>query len=337
MVYRDVSLHDWILAAGWIAGMLAVVAALRFGARWLLRRARKRRAVLSLLLEIVAEIRVAFFVLPVVAIAAGALMLPSPRWFRIAAWLSLDLQFAVWIADLVTRAMRHYEARAGDSTAATTLRIWRAVAVGAVWIFAVIAALGIGGVDVRTLLTGLGVGGVAIALATQNVVSDLFASLSIVIDKPFVVGETIMVGSDIGVVERIGLKTTRVRSLGGEELIYSNGEMLKMCIRNMQRMDSRRVVTRLRADYRSNPQAIELVPALMRQAVESQTNVRFDRAHLAALTILGYEFELVYYVTSGDYVIFMNAQHAVLTAIDAAFREAGVMLAAVPQPQDAVA
>ena len=153
----------------------------------------------------------------------------------------------------------------------------------AVWSVAMLLILQNLGVDVTALVAGLGIGGAAIALASQNILGDLFASLSIVLDKPFVLGDFIVVDQYMGTVEHIGLKTTRVRSLSGEQLIFSNGDLLKSRISNFKRMTERRVVFSLGVAYETPPEKLAAVAAMLREIVQAQKRVRFDRAPLQSV------------------------------------------------------
>ncbi len=321
----------WLVDLAIAAGSLAAVVIVKTVARFLLRNAgRTKTSIDDLLLALANGISLTLLVLP--AISAGTHVLEMQgrivRWIRLGAKLTFLAQIAVWLAALIGTWLEHYgRVRASDPASGTTIRLFRAGAVVLIWITTVITALAVMGFDVRTLLAGLGIGGVAVALATQNILSDLFASLSIVLDKPFVVGDDIMVENAIGTVERIGLKTTRVRSLTGEEVILSNSELLKKRIHNLGRMERRRVSFRLCVVYQTDPSKLDGVAAILRNAVEGAPNARFDRAHLAALTPAGFEFELVFYVTSPDYRLFMDVQHAVLLSIAKAFRDSGLRVA----------
>jgi small-conductance mechanosensitive channel len=131
----------------------------------------------------------------------------------------------------------------------------------------------------------------------------------------------------LGTVERIGLKTTRVRSLGGEQIVFSNADLLKSRIQNLRRMEARRVVFRFDLTYDTPEPALRLLPGLIEEIVTAQPQVRFDRAHLASLAAPGYTFETVYYVDSADYRVFMDTQQEVYLRIVAMLEEQGVRLA----------
>jgi small-conductance mechanosensitive channel len=179
------------------------------------------------------------------------------------------------------------------------------------WSAVVLLALDNLGVDITALVAGLGVGGVAVALAVQNILGDLFASLAIVLDKPFVLRDFIIVGDLLGTVEHIGLKTTRVRALSGEQLIFSNADLLSSRIRNFGRMFERRVVFQIGVTYQTPRGKLEAIPGIIRDAITAQDGTRFDRSHFAAYGDFSLNFESVYYVLSPDYNRYMDIQQAI--------------------------
>lgn len=251
------------------------------------------------------------------------------RWIHTLGRLAATVQIALWAAGLAELAWRRYGRTRieTDRAAVTTVNAFRIASLAAVWIVALLAALDSLGFDVTALVAGLGIGGVAIALATQSILGDLFASLSIVIDKPFVVGDFIRVGDDLGAVERIGLKTTRVRSLSGEQLIFGNADLLRSRIRNYRLMEERRVLFRIGVVYQTPADTLRRIPSMVRQIIESRPATRMDRAHFAELGASEYAFEFVYYVLSPDYNLYMDTQEAVNLAIVEAFEREGIELA----------
>src|SRR6266550_1415767 len=183
------------------------------------------------------------------------------------------------------------------------------------------------GVNVTTLVTGLGIGGVAIALAVQNVLGDLFAALSIVFDKPFDVGDSIAVDQMQGTVERIGLKTTRVRSVSGEQIIISNSELLKSRIRNYKRQLDRRVVFTTDVTYGTTPETVARIPGMVREVVSSQQPVRFDRSHFTQYTDSALRIETVYFVLDADYGRYLDIQQTINLELLRRFRAEQIELA----------
>lgn len=186
------------------------------------------------------------------------------------------------------------------------------------------------GVDIGALVAGLGIGGIAVALAAQNILGDLFGSLSIVLDKPFVVGDYIAVGPDQGTVEYIGIKTTRVRSLSGEQLVFSNKDLLESRIKNFKRMQERRVVLNFSVPSDTPLEKLQQIPAWIRSFVSQNEILRFERAHLASHGRQGassLDFETVYWVKSPDYNLYMDVQQALYHQLLAKMAQEGLNFA----------
>ncbi|MCL6523588.1 MAG: mechanosensitive ion channel family protein [Thermoflavifilum sp.] len=195
------------------------------------------------------------------------------------------------------------------------------------WSIGVVFLLSNLGYNVATLITGLGIGGVAIALASQTILSDLFCYFIIFFDRPFELGDFIIVGDKMGTVEHIGLKTTRLRSLGGEQLIFSNKDLTDSRIHNYKRMEQRRVVFRVGIVYETPFEKLQRVSELLKQAVLMQADVRFDRAHFASYGDFALIFEIVYYVLSADYNKYMDIQQAINLQIFRLFQQEGIAFA----------
>ncbi|MBT8088325.1 MAG: mechanosensitive ion channel family protein, partial [Gammaproteobacteria bacterium] len=194
----------------------------------------------------------------------------------------------------------------------------------AIWTVVVLVALDNLGVNITALVAGLGVGGIAVALAAQNIIGDLFASLSIVLDKPFVLGDFLVIDGLAGTVESVGLKTTRVRSLSGEQLVFSNNDLLNSRIRNFGRMQERRVPFSIGVTYQTPAEKLEQIPRIVEDILSHQDGARFDRAHFQKFGDFSLLFEIVYYVESSDYTLFMDIQQAINMEIFRRFEEAGI-------------
>src|SRR6185503_138152 len=179
------------------------------------------------------------------------------------------------------------------------------------WGLLVVTALQNFGINVTALVTGLGIGGIAIALAVQNILGDLFAALAIVLDKPFVVGDSIQVENVNGTIEHVGLKTTRIRSITGEQVIIANADLLRSRIRNYKRMELRRASFELDFAFDTPPDKLAGIPAIVRQIVEQQPLTRFERSHLLTIADTGLRVENVYFVLDPDYNRYADIQHAI--------------------------
>jgi len=285
----------------------------------------------DLVVELLAKTK--FLFIFIVSLYAGTLILSLPeladRVLRGLFVVAFLFQAGFWGDGIVTFWIRRSVRRRLDSDAstATSLSAFGFIAKVAIWAVVFLVALDNLGVDITGLVTGLGISGIAVALAVQNILKDLFASLSIIVDKPFVIGDFIIVGDLMGTVEKIGLKTTRVRSLSGEQIIFSNSDLLDSRVRNYKRMYERRIVFSTGVTYDTPPDTLERIPAMVCEIVEAQENVRFDRCHFRALGDFALQFETVYYVLVSDYNVYMDIQQAINFALVRSFEEAGIEFA----------
>ncbi len=237
--------------------------------------------------------------------------------------LATLLQAAIWGIALLNSGIARYieQRRETDAEMVTAVSAMSILAKMLLWSVVTILALANLGVDITALVAGLGIGGVAVALAAQNILGDLFASLSIVLDKPFVLGDFITVGDDMGNVEKIGLKTTRLRSLSGEQIIFSNADLLKSRIRNFKRMYQRRIVFSLSVTYDTPREKLEEIPKIIREIIEGRESTRFDRSHFKQYGDSALLFETVYFVLSPDFNLYMDLQQAINLAIHDRFSQ----------------
>jgi len=285
----------------------------------------------DLIVELLAKTKFLFAF--VVSIYAGSLLLNLPEAAGAALHtlfvLALLAQAGYWGDGVVTFWIRRTAQRKfdEDAAAATSLTAFGFVAKVAIWVVVVLVALDNFGVNITGLIAGLGISGIAIALAVQNILGDLFASLSIIVDKPFVIGDFIIVGDLMGTVEKIGLKTTRVRSLSGEQIVFSNSDLLASRVRNYKQMYERRIAFGFGVTYDTPPDVLEGVPETVRAIVEPQPDVRFDRCHFKAFGDFSLDFETVYYILVPDYNVYMDRQQAINLGIMRAFEEQGIEFA----------
>ena len=243
--------------------------------------------------------------------------------------IAVLLQGGTWLSAALLRflqARREDELEENPGAVAAMDMLSFAVRV-AIWSIVLLVMLDNLGVNVTGLVAGLGVGGIAVALAAQNILGDLFASLSIVLDKPFAVGDFLIMGEFLGTVEKVGIKTTRLRSLSGEQLIFSNNDLLGSRIRNYGRMYERRVVFSIGVTYQTSTELLKEIPDILKAAVEAQEDVRFDRAHFQKYGDFALLFETVYHVTQPDYNVYMDRQQAINLQIFEEFEKKGIEFA----------
>ncbi len=306
----------WIIAAATAVIVLGVL-------RLALRVVTKRLAVWvkrtefkwdDLIVDILNSTKLLFLLS--VAVYIGALALTLPPGVRSALRVFVTLaglfQAGVWGSHIVGFAVgRYIEQRAGDGATMTAMRALDFVARVVMWSVILLLALDNLGVDVTGLMAGLGIGGIAVALALQSILGDLFGSLTIILDKPFVVGDFLIVDDHRGTVEAIGIKTTRIRSLSGEQLIFSNADLLSSRIHNYGNMDERRILFNIGVTYDTPREKLAMLPSIIREVIESQEKVRFDRAHFKEFGDFSLNFEIVYYVLAPDYATYIDTQQEI--------------------------
>ncbi|MBI4204776.1 MAG: mechanosensitive ion channel family protein [Betaproteobacteria bacterium] len=325
--WRTNDLYDWALAGLLVVAVVCVLAVLKYGATRVVGALARRTAteLYGYLAQVIGATRI--WLLFPLALYAGASALELPARLEhvvnLVVVVALVLQVVLWVNGFIGFWLeRQVEKRRGvDGEGVTALTLLGFAARVVVWALTLLLILDQLGFDITALVAGLGIGGVAIALAVQNILGDLFASLSIVLDKPFVVGDFVVVGELRGTVENIGIKTTRVRSLDGELIVFSNADLLKSRIRNFKRMQERRIAFSVGVTYQTPLEKLERIPALLREAVEHRDRTRFDRAHFKAYGDFALEFEVVYYVLSPEFNVYMDIQQAINVEIYRRFGE----------------
>ncbi|MCP4652759.1 MAG: mechanosensitive ion channel family protein [Candidatus Omnitrophica bacterium] len=243
--------------------------------------------------------------------------------------MALITLFAAYFASIfVTYAFKVYWRKRGKNVAIeSSLKGILNIAKVFVWGGAIIFFLDNVGFKVSTVIAGLGIGGVAVALAAQVLLKDLFSYFSIIFDRPFEIGDFIIVGDYLGVVEHVGIKTTRIRSLGGEQLIFSNTDLTDSRVRNYKRMQQRRVVFSFGVTYQATASQLKEIPEVVKTIISNVDNTKFDRAHFASYGDSSLNFEVVYYVLTGDYNKYMDVQQEINLAIKSELEDRGVEFA----------
>lgn len=285
--------------------------------------------------DLVAELigRTKWLFLFVIAVYVGSLAISLPLrvvdLLRRLAIIAFLVQGAIWASYLLTFGLNRYKKQKieKDAAAVTTFISLGFILRIILWSIIVLLALDNLGVNITALVAGLGVTGIAVALAVQNILGDLFASLSIVLDKPFVMGDFIIVDNFLGTIEHIGLKTTRIRSLSGEQLVFSNNDLLTSRIRNFKRMYERRVVFSIGVIYQTPSEKLKMIPEIIREIIEAQEPVRFDRAHFKEFSDYALTFEIVYWIQNPDYNLYMDIQQAINLDIYKRFEQQGIEFA----------
>ncbi len=324
---------DWLVAVAAAVGFYLVLRGIQWIVRHYLARLADRTDTRwdDHLVDALDQTR--FWFLAIVALWAGGMTMDladTPRAIlHTAVVLALLLQGGFWVNSMLKAEIKQHRewAKENNPGSVSTISLVGFVVQVVLWSTVVLLILDNLGVDITALVAGLGIGGVAVALAVQNILGDLFASLSIVLDKPFVVGDFLKVGDLLGSVDHIGLKTTRLRSLSGEQLVFSNNDLLTSRIQNYGRMFERRVVFSLGVTYQTPLEKLKLIPEIVKEAVEAQDKTRFDRSHFMKYADFSLNYESVFYVASPDYNVYMDIQQAIFFRIHERFEAEGIEFA----------
>lgn len=252
-----------------------------------------------------------------------------PTWSWRIFFAALMFQIAIWGSHGIKHwfALSFSRRKKRDPASASSLSIVELMIQATFYTILLMFTLNNMGIKITTMLAGLGVGGIAIALALQNILGDLFSSLSIILDKPFVVGDFIVMGEWMGEVEYIGLKTTRIRSLSGEQIIISNSDLLGSRIRNMKRMSERRNIFILALSHENTTDQLKRAVEIITAVVNSKDRIRFDRCHFSKITLTSFDIELVYFILNDDFNLHMDIQQGILFDIHRIFAVEGIKYA----------
>lgn len=335
---QSIRVSDLIVALLMFVIVLMLVSLLRMAARRAVKRRRAKSPAaeygdLRLALSAIAGNTHPLFVLIAafyVAMTVSGVASPTMQdWLWTALVIAFYLQLGIWanaaMVDYFNRRRTRQEMRDPSTVTGYGLMMFF-VRVG-VWLVVGVSLLAYFQYPIAGLVGALGVGSLAVAFAVQNILGDIFSSMAIILDKPFRVGDFIMSGDTLGVIEHIGVKTTRIRSLSGEQIVLSNSDLLGSRIHNYKHLKERRVVFRIGVVYQTPRAVLERIPALLREAVEEQPETRFDRAHFVEYGDFALLFEVVYYVLSPDYGVYMDTQQGINLGIHRRFEEAGIAFA----------
>ncbi len=279
----------------------------------------------------VSRSRALFFLVTAIFLALQVLEIPPglEKTGRLVFIIALLLQAGVIGNQVIAFFLEQYRKKHLDRDAAGVTTVSALAFVGklVLWGLVLLLALDNLGVNVTGLVAGLGIGGIAVALAAQSVLGDLFASLSIVLDQPFVIGDFIVLENDRGTVEHIGLKTTRIKSLSGEQLIIGNADLLRSRIRNFKRMTERRALFSIGVTYQTPPEKLAAIPGMIQEIIEVREKLRFERAHFKEFADFALVFEVVYWVLDPAFTVFMDIQQEINLEIARRFAASGIEFA----------
>lgn len=334
---RDGTWIGWLLMVGVaIIGTLLIKAVLKFVESRVRRISTRIKGVLdNILVEWIATTKswtIFIWILNGLVQSSDAED-PAKKAIFIAFVILSALQISIWGLHAIAIWRDDYlKKKIGkDASSASAIGIMTTAIQGLFLVALILMGLSNLGVDIAALIAGLGVGGIAVALAAQNILGDLFGSLSIVLDKPFVIGDFIVAGNDMGTVEHIGVKTTRLRSLSGEELIFSNKDLLESRVKNFKRMYERRAVLNFDVSYSTPLEKLKQIPQWVSDFVNQENLLRLERCHLANFDVSSLKYELAYWVKDPDYNKYMDHQQALIHKILERFEQEEITFALAAQ------
>jgi small-conductance mechanosensitive channel len=336
---QSIRVRELITAVAMFIVVVLIVSLIRFGARRALKRRKAKAAStqtagdLRLALSAIAGNTSQLFVLIAafyVAMVFSGLASPTVKtWLWNLLIVAFYIQLGIWanaaMADYFGRKRSRQEMR--DPSTVTGYGVMMVFVRVGIWITVIVSLLAYFKYPIAGLLGALGVGSVAVGFALQNILGDVFSSMAIILDKPFRVGDFVKAGDTIGVIEYTGIKTTRIRSLSGEQVVLSNSDLLGSRIHNYKHFKERRIAFRIGVVYQTPRALLQQIPGMLRDAVEAQPRTRFDRAHFAEYGDFALLFEVVYYVLSPDYGLYMDIQQGINLTIHQRFEEAGIAFA----------
>jgi len=322
----------WLIAFGISLLVITILWPIK---RWIVRRMKSFAASTdtpydNLAVRVLKTTKFSFVAL--IGLWAGSRVLQMPDFLNLGlqkiAIIVVVLQVAVWATTSLTEWLKIVaEKRAKDGEALTWLGGVEWTGKIIIWAVALLIGLENLGVDVTGLVAGLGIGGIAVALAAQNILGDLFSAFSIYIDQPFVLGDYLKVGDQMGTVENIGMKTTRLRSLTGEQLVFGNSDLVNSRIQNFGRLQERRANFTVGVTYDTPKEKVEEIPGMIRTIIEAQEQVRFDRSHFKEFGDSALIFETIYVVLVPEFMVKMDVQQAINLELMQRFEAEGIEFA----------
>ena len=329
---------NWLTAAGVFLISLAVLELIRFGLLGILASlvARKYADYADLLRAIQRTSKQAFIF--GFSLYLGSLQLTLPlgwhEFFRLLLLITLFLQLGFWSGATIRFATALYTKRQKEKDPSQVTNLYLINLIGQIVAWTIVLMLildNLPGVDLTAILASLGIAGIIIGLALQNIVADLFASLSITLDKPFVIGDALVIDQFSGSVEHIGLKSTRLRSVDGELVIFSNSNILDSRVRNFQRLERRRVLIQLRLSYQTPSAKLEKLPEMVSQIVQAHPYVTYGKCYFKSYTESAILYEAFYHLETPDGDIFLDTNHAIQLEIFKQIEQEGIHFT-VPYP-----
>ncbi|MCD5396299.1 MAG: mechanosensitive ion channel family protein [Candidatus Pacebacteria bacterium] len=327
--FQNISLARYLYALVVVLGVLVASKIFQFLVLRHFKRLAERTKtdIDDLFIEILKKVRPPFYFF--LAVYFGLKVL------EIVAWLdkiltSILIAWVIYLAILAFQSVIDYiikKKAKEDKTTESAFQLLGKILKGVLWGIGLLFILSNLGVNITSLVAGLGIGGIAVAFALQNILEDLFSSFAIYFDKPFRVGDYIIVGQHKGAVEKIGIKTTRLRSVHGEEVVISNRALTNAEIQNFGRVKERRALFKIGVIYETPQEKLEKIPEIIQKIIEEKEMTRFDRVHFVEYGDFSLNFEISFYVETSDYKTFLDIQQKILFKIREEFQKQGIEFA----------
>lgn len=339
MDFLDNPIITWLKAAALAGGVYFLISLIKSVVlkRLAFLAARSENITDDLFIKVVEQTRGQFIL--ILGLFTGTKLLTIPeKWLVLidkAFFIAMAIQFGLWLSGVINHLISSRNKKSSDDkkekTAVNAIGLFAKILIWAV--VGLVTLQNISGMELTALMTSLGIGGIAIGLAVQNILKDLFASLSIFLDKPFLVGDYIVVDDTGGTVESIGLKSTRLKTLLGEEVVFSNSNLLESRIHNFRKLERRLVVINIGVSPETPHQTLEELPTLFKEIIDQQEGASFKRANLSEIAEYTLNYEIVYHVESDEYAFFMKTKEAIYLEIIKRLQEKGINM---PYPTQAV-
>ena len=337
--FLDNPLTIWLKAAAFAVGIYILLSLIKTLSLKKLAAitARSENMLDDLFLKVVEQTRGQFIL--ALGLFAGSKLISFPeKWPDIinkVFFLIAALQAGLWIGGLINHLVSTREVKdSEDKKEQTAIHAFGLFGKILVWaIISLVTLQNISGMELNALVTSLGIGGIAVGLAIQNILKDIFASLSIFLDKPFLVGDYIVVDDASGTVENIGLKSTRIRTLLGEEVVFSNSDLLESRIHNFRKLERRLVIINIGISPETPYEALQELPSLFKEIIQEQKDATVNRVNLSEIADYTFNYEIVFHVESADFALFMDTKEAILLEIIKRLQEKGINM---PYPTQAV-
>ena len=328
------SIKNWLIALGILVGVYLILTLIKriINNRLINRVKSSKTEIDNFIIPVLNQTRWFSFLALGLYLGILALNIPAEiwKWLVLGNQVILTLQLGFWGTGLISYYVNRKvanEVKKDHGEDATTLDALGLIGKILLWVILSLIILDNLNIEISSLVASLGIGGIAVALALQNILGDLFASLSITLDKPFVIGDFVEVDDFAGDVVEIGLKSTRIRSLSGEELIFSNTDLLNSRIRNFKRLEKRRISFNIGVPYGTPPEGLRKIPQMIEEIITPLEDVEFSRAHFKALGDFSLNFTIVYFVLNPTYVSYLDVQQIINLEIYQKFEEEGIEFA----------